>query len=287
MNSEIRLVGWDADRVMYNDLITSICAKNSPLDPQPYVQEFIENGWFSYDDVKRWADYKGLDPENPIQNVGNLADCLTDFLYNMKKEGSHDSVLTKPQTIASKQAILKGLTIADIEKISEGIEYTDGLVDAVNGFKEDGRIQSLYSDGLGPHVTYQIRKLGLDEGKGIPPIVSHGGREFLYLPGVAPNATLTGKIGKMDKAIEFMDYAKGYKIPMENIAIIDDSGSNIANLHKPVRDGGGIALGFNVTEAHKSKFHEASIPILKGDNLEPFIEIVRDPREVTIAKYCD
>ncbi len=55
----------------------------------------------------------------------------------------------------------------------------------------------------------------------------------------------------------------------------------------PVRDAGGLAVGFNVTDAHRQAFREASIPIIKGKDLTPFIEIVRDPREAVISRYCE
>ena len=53
--TRIKVVGWDADRVLYPGLSTSICAKSSELDPSPFVEEFIQKGWFSPNDVERWV----------------------------------------------------------------------------------------------------------------------------------------------------------------------------------------------------------------------------------------
>jgi hypothetical protein len=115
MNSPIVIVGWDADRVMYNDLITSICAKGSRLDSASYLKDFVEEKkWFTYDDVHRWENQTG----KKVETVGYLADMLTDFLYKMKKVDGSASVTTKQQTIEGKQAILKCLTIGDIQKLS-------------------------------------------------------------------------------------------------------------------------------------------------------------------------
>jgi hypothetical protein len=289
MTEYIKLINWDADRVMYNGLSTSICAEQSPLPVTLYLKDFIENKkWFTYDDVVSWGQEKGKDSITPIRSVGDLAECLTDFLYSMKKPGKDESVITKAQTKEGKQALLKGLSIVQIEDISEGIEYTPGLVEAVKAFKDDEIIQLLFSDGLGPHITYQIGKLGLDAGSGVPPIVEYNGKEFQYDISSHPESKLTGKIADFDKIEKFHDYLNSYlKMPLENVAVIDDSGSNVEKLHVPVRDAGGLALGFNVTDAHRPKFQENSIPIIKGENLEPFIEIVRDPREVMIARYCE
>ena len=290
MSGYIKLINWDADRVMYNGLSTSICAEKSPLRVTPYLQDFIENKkWFTYDDVLRWVEEKGKDSNIPIRNVGDLAECLTDFLYSMKKPGIDESIITKEQTKEGKQALLKGLSIAQIEEISEGIEYTQGFLEAVKAFKEDGIIQVLYSDGLGPHISYQIDKLGFDAGSGVPPIVELDGYEHQYDHSFPPEAKLTGKIVDFDKIERFHNFREAYYggIPVEKVAVIDDSGSNVEKLHVPIRDAGGLALGFNVTDAHRPKFQKNSIPIIKGNSLEPFIEIVRDPREITIARYCE
>lgn len=284
----IALVGWDADRVMYDGLSTSICAEQSPLDPMPYIDDFVERrGWFTYDDVTKWAESVGRDTETPIKTVGDLANCLTAFLYSMNKPGSDESVITKSQTIKGKQAILRGLSIAQIVEISDGIEYTDGLGEAVETFRADGRIQTLFSDGLGPHVTHQIKKLGLDDGKGVPPVIGYGNGKTVYAPYTPADAVLTGDIVEMDKIAEFRGYLECHGIPLEEVAVIDDSGSNVAKLHVPVRDAGGVAVGFNVTDAHRPTFDQNSIPVIKGDSLIPFIEIVRNPTEATLAQYCD
>jgi hypothetical protein len=287
---KIYVIGWDADLVMYPGLSTSICAEKSPLDPQIYLDDFFKKNWFTKDDVGKWA--QTYNEGKSIQTVGDLARCLTDFLYKMKK--GEVSVITKEQTIEGKQAILKGLTMKQIREISDSIEYTPGLEEAVRAFKKDGLYQTLFSDGLGPHITHQRRKLGLDAGMGIPAIITINGGEEHYndLHLSMDDASLTGKVLTFYKATGFFSHIdslrQNQKFPLENVAVIDDSGANVEILLLPVQKAGGIAIGFNPTEAHKPMFKKHSIPVLeqKERDLGPFIEIVQNPTEATIGKYC-
>jgi len=276
---KILCVGWDADRVIYPGLSTSICAEKSTLDPEPYVNEFILRKWFTEDDVNRWCEE--YNEGKGIASVGDVARMLTDFMYKM-------GIISKQQTIEGKQAILRGLTMKDIRKISEEIEYNPGLREAVETFRKEGLYQTLFSDGLGPHITYQRRKLGMDAGKGISPLIMLPGNEVVLYEDwhlAIDQATLTGSIEKMDKAKEFFKHVSKLGIPLSSVAVIDDSGSNVESLLLPVQREGGIAVGYNPTDAHRPKFEKASIPILKETNLEAFAEIVLNPKK--IGRYCE
>jgi len=285
-SGRIKVICWDADKTMYNNFITSISAEKSTLAPGPYIEDFIKNrGWFGYGDIERWK--KEFNSGNEVKSIGDLAKMLTDFLYKMTGVDGK-SVITKKQTIEGKQAILKGLTIGDIKKYSEAIEYNPGVEEAISEFKKYGIIQVIYSDGLGPHVDYQVRKLDLNAGKGVPPIVLLKGKEVVYTSGILDkdDAVLTGKIQKFAKAEAFFDYLKEIKIDMSNVAIIDDSSSNIETLFMPVIKGGGVAIAYNPTKKHRPMFEKAGIPILSGKDFRSFIKIVMNPTEETIKKYC-
>ncbi len=279
----IRVVGWDADRVAYNDISTSICSRASKLDPKPYVDKFINARWFSNNDVKRWEDYR----QRRLESVADTADMLTDFLYQLKK--GDKSVITKEQTIEGKQSLLAGLSIAEIEEISNNViidpGYTTGFQYCVSSFEHNGFYQTMFSDGLGPFINRQIERLRLDAGGGIPPMLSYNGQEFEYTPSAPKEAKLTGRISKFNKTDAFFRHLKEKGFELNEVAVIDDSGSNVETLHVPVKNGGGVALGFNVTDAHRPNFQKYGIPILKGKDLVPFAEIVADPRKINL--YCE
>jgi hypothetical protein len=171
----------------------------------------------------------------------------------------------------------------------------------VANFKRNGTFQTLFSDGLAPHIDYQLGKLGIIIGDGIPPLIEipttdiddtddsilianyatyrdHAGE-------VPTDAKLTGRIGKFNKIEKFFKYLEKVGMPMDRVAIIDDSGVNVEKLHRPVQEAGGIAIGFNVTDNHRPDFQKASIPIIKGTDLSPFYEIVRDPSKIN--QYCE
>jgi len=287
---KIKAVVWDADNVWYKGIGTSHCAKKSKLDPQPYIDGFIKDGWFTYNDVKRWAEYRQKDTNNPIQTVGDLAQCLTDFLYELKTPGSDKSIITKEQTIEGKQALLKGLTKKDIQSIAKDIEYTHGLLDSVSTFRQSGMYQTVFSDGLGPFIAYKAMELGITD-IGVVPIIVLTDDEERDFDGYnyteISDFVLIGKVKPYNKAEDMFNRLSAYD--KSEMATIDDSGNNVDSILVPVRNAGGIAIGFNPTESHIQKFKEAGIPVLqqKERSLEPFKEIVlSDGDERIIAKYC-
>ncbi|RLJ04536.1 MAG: hypothetical protein DRP18_04585 [Candidatus Aenigmatarchaeota archaeon] len=223
-----------------------------------------------------------------IQRISDVANMLTDFLYKMRRDGK--SIITKQQTIEGKQYLLKGLRIEDIVRISSSIEHSPGAEEAIQTFREHGLVQTLYSDSLGPHITYQKLKLGMNSGKGVPPIIELPDRtetEYQDSHLDIPDAKLTGRVLPFKKVNEFFAYLQKLEIPLSDVAVIDDSGANIETLLKPVQESGGLAIGYNPTDAHREKFYRHSIPVLKSFDLRAFAEIVLDPRESVIAKYCE
>lgn len=284
----INAINWDVDKVWYKDISTTYCAEASPLDPKPYLDGFLKEGWFSRDDVKKWADYVGKDPNEPIKTVGDMARCLTDFLYRIKTDDG-DSIITKEQTIKGKQSLLKDLSMRQIREIAGNVELTPGLRDAVNEFRATGMYQAAFSDGLGPFIAYIANREGMEYWGIVPAIVESGGEimpfdnSMIEMDGVF----LTGRTEKFNKSDAFFNHMKDKGYPLSSIAAIDDSGANVETL-KAIQEEGGVAIGFNPTDAHEPKFREAGIPILKQTerSLEPFREIVLNPSEETIRNYC-
>lgn len=289
---KIQAIGWDIDGVWYKGISTSHAADASTLDPAPYLKRFVEdNGWFTYDDVRRWADFAAKNSEHPIEAVGDLAQMLTDFYYKMTKPDSDEHVVTREQIVQGKQATLWGMSLRELKKIARDVPKTPGLDKAIQTFRENEMYQAAFSDGLFPFVAYLANRMGIDYVDGVPCYVDVFGTEKLFDPTMLNDndITLVGRVEKFNKAKAMFDHLKDMGYQLKNVAAIDDSASNIEPILKPVQEAGGIAIGFNPTEAHLPKFKEAGIPVLiQGEerSLEPFIEIVQDPSEATIGRYC-
>jgi len=285
-NTEI--VGWDADRVMYPCTFTSIAVEKSEFKPLPYIKELVEKRkLFTYQDLERWAEIEEKDFENLIGSMAELADFLDVLHYDVKKPNSDEPVLTNKQAVEAKNALLEGMTIRQIEEISKGIEYTPDLREVVNAFHQAGIYQTLFSDGPYPNVNCHYTKLYLEARGGVPPICDIGGREYPYYDEIPKGAVLTGRTVKFDKVTAFFDHVKKKRVPLRNVAVIDDSALNVERLHVPVRNAGGLALGFNVKDSQRPKFEEYGIPVIRGNSLEPFKEIVFNPKNAVIGTYCD
>lgn len=310
--SHVKAIVWDVDKVWYGDISTNICAERSPLDPKPYMQRFVEgDGWFSYSDFGLWEDFHGGHPPSgdPVVKAGALAQMLTEFYYEWGKNPRTDetlnpdvveerraagedipSLITRAQLIEGKQAVLSGMNIKLISEIAASTEYTPGLVEAVKAFREAGLYQAAFSDGFGPFVHWHTKNLGMGHAKVTPAYMDVNGDVVPFEPWMLYYGTIlfTGRAGEFDKAeAAFMHMAEeGYGKGV--LAAIDDSGSNVELLLLPIHQNGGVAVGFNPTEAHKPVFRRHGIPILDQDepSLEPFMEIVRDPRLEVMGRYC-
>jgi hypothetical protein len=299
-------VGWDADQVLYAGLITSMCAEYSTLDPEPFVSKYIEEGLFTQDDVDTWINE--YNDGKPIERIADVANMATDFFYTMRREGQR--ILEKEDTKRVKQGLLRGLTMQDIIVVSDRIEqdpgYNPGALEAIRMIRGRGIAQALYSDGLGPHIVHQCRKLGMDAGEGVPPIVRYpaGTRlpngtevtdpkgkvvQFEAIDLAVPTVELTGEIVKFDKATRLFGYLQNNgpterKPRLDSLAVIDDSTANITPLLRSVHQAGGIAIAYPVKDKDKSEFQQAGIPVLDDTDLRKFAEIVLDRSK--LEKYC-
>ncbi|MBN2101672.1 MAG: hypothetical protein JW716_02255 [Candidatus Aenigmarchaeota archaeon] len=283
--SNIVLVGWDFDKVAHDSYTTSILAEYNKADPAEHVSYLKQRGIFTDTDVSRWQqDFGGRE----IKTISDLAAFMTAGLYEMKKPGSDDPLISKENVKAGKQYILRGATIDDAKRASEGIRYINGFEAATEAFRKAGLSQSLFSDGMGPMIDHQRIKHRMTAGGGVPPILDIGGVKTTYsvIHLNSPTAVLTGETEKYNKIQNFFNYLIRAKTPLSQVAVIDDSGENVEHLLKPVMEAGGIAIGFNPTKAHTGQFVKAGIPILVQEekSLEPFIDIVQDRR--TIGRHC-
>lgn len=137
-------------------------------------------------------------------------------------------------------------------------------------------------------VDYQIERLGLDAGGGMPPFVkTPEGEKILYTDGkdIPDGAELTGEVEwEHHKVKKFYATVEEKNCNSDEVAVIEDSIWDLYSLLVPVKIGGGIAVGFNIREKDRPKFEEAGIPVIKENNLEGFKEIVLNPK--SIRKYC-
>jgi hypothetical protein len=284
---KISAVCWDVDKVWYRGISTSYLAEKSDLEPRPLLEGFLSQGWFSPTDVDRWAITRRGGAEDPIKSAKDLADLLTDFHYQMKRQASDRPIITMKQLREGKQAILRGLTMKQIKEVADSIQYSPGLLEAIEAFRRSGLYQAAFSDGLAPFIIYHVKRTGLDYGEGAPTIVKLDDEEMLFENWMLERDSirLAGKAPEFDKAKKLFAHLKEQGYSLSDIAIIDDSGINIEPLLLPIHQAGGIALGYNPTEAHKPIFRKYTIPVLKSQDLRAFAEIVADRNKV--SEYCE
>ena len=283
------IVGWDLDQVGHLSYTTTRLAEKSPVDPTSKLKGYVAKGLLSEAYLTAWETANG-----PVgTSTKRAADMATDGLYSWglsesgtiivpedvaaeKAKGtSVKPALDKGAVVKIKQNLLGGLTFADAKRIAE-LEFTEGFVDAIDDFRQGGLKQTLYSDGAGMVVDNLVKRFGLNSGGGVPPYVEIEGRRVLY-PGydsTPDSATLIGEVEKFDKTGAFFDYLKREGIDLDQVAVIDDSGANVPTLLKPVKDAGGLAVGFNVSKAYRPDFEKAGLEIVEGKSLEPFKELV-------------
>ena len=290
MSRKIVLVGWDFDQVGHLSYTTTRLAEKSSVDPTSKLKSYVEKWLLPPSYLAGWEQVNG-----PVgTSTKRAADMATDGLYNWGKTESGlilppdqfkdakargdkvEPALSKDAVVRIKQNLLGGLTFADAKRIADELEFTEGFVDAIDSFRRGGLRQTLYSDAAGMVVDNLVKRFGLNSGGGVPPYVEIEGRRVLY-PGydfTPDSATLTGDVEKFDKAMAFFDYLKREGIDLDQVAVIDDSGANVATLLKPVKDAGGLAVGFNVSKAYRPDFEKAGLEIVEGKSLKPFKELV-------------
>jgi phosphoserine phosphatase len=284
---KISAVCWDVDKVWYPGISTSYLAERSNLDPGPLLEGFLSQGWFDLADIDRWAVTRRGGAKDPIKRITDLSELLTDLHYEMRRQDSDNPVITMEQCRGGKQAILRGLTMKQIKEVSASIQYSPGLLEAVEAFKRSRLYQAAFSDGLAPLIIYHVQRLGLDYGEAAPTIVELDAEERLFENWMLErdDIKLAGKTAEFDKAKKLLTHLKEQGYPLSDVAIIDDSGINIEPLLLPIHQAGGIALGYNPTEVHKPIFRKYSIPVLKSLDLRAFAEIVADRKK--ISDYCE
>jgi len=283
----ISAICWDVDKIWYQGHSVDFLAGKSNVDPGPLLQGFLSRGWFSLADVERWAVTRRKEAKGSIESAKDLSDLLRDFHFEMTMEGSDKPIITMNQLRAGGQAIIRGLTMAQIREAADSIEYSPGLLEAMATFRRHGLYQAAFSDAPAPFIIYYVKRLGLDYGEAAPTMVQVGDEEMLFEQWMLQrdDIRLAGGTGDFDKATPVLAHLKEWGHALSGVAIIDDSAANIERLLLPIWQAGGIAIGYNPTEAHRPIFRKYSIPILRGLDLRAFAEIVADRGK--IREYCE
>jgi hypothetical protein len=288
-----KLVIWDVDKVWYPDLGTTYASMGSRGDGRKFVEEGLANNWYTQENIDAWQAYRTVQGKNnDLGSIHNVATMYTDFFKTPESTGEGKTIFTKTETIQRKQALLKGLTMADVRAVADGYvlpNLTPGLKEAVAEFRAMGLHQAAISDGLAPLIYYVTSQptTRMDYAWATPAFVDvNGRREEFQRHWISRNdVVLLGETpensSKNPRAL-----MRAGEYGFDKTAAIDDSAANINGQLKPIQDRGGMAVGFYPLKHDYEKFEAAGIPILNGGSpdLRPFIEIVKDPRKIN--EYC-
>jgi hypothetical protein len=284
---KIRAVCWDVDKVWYPGISTSYLAEKSDLDPGPLLEGFLSQGWFGPADVDSWAITRRGGAKDPIKSAKDLADLLTDFHYEMRRQDSDRPIIAMKQLREGKQAILRGLTMKQVKEVADSIQYSPGLLEAIEAFRQSRLYQVAFSDAPAPFIIYHVKRMDLDYGEAAPTIVKLDDEERLFENWMLErdDIRLAGKAAEFDKTKKLLTHLREQGYSLSDVAIIDDSGINIEPLLLPIHQAGGIALGYNPTEAHRPIFRKYAIPVLKSQDLRAFAESVAERNKIN--EYCE
>ena len=244
------------------------------------LEELVQKNLFPNEEIEIWKKYNDV---GSIKNTDEVIKTLSVRLCQLK----NGKVITREQKLEAFYSLLKGLTLENVIRISSSIDYNPGAREAIKMLGEEV-IQTLYTDDPWPCVDYQIRELGIISGKGAVPVLElPEGRRKEYNPSLLfrCDAKLTGEVKPLNKSQEFAKYLKRLGIDLKEVAAID-SPENMETLSR-VQEAGGVAIGYPNKDEDIEKFSRNSIPVLKDRDLRGFAEIVLDPRESVIGRYCE
>lgn len=243
--------------------------------PYPIKMEDLEAGF------KKWEENYN---NGPITTIGELATCLTDLRHKLKVFPS------SAQTIYTKNAILNGLTLKRIKEIADELPYNPGCEECIDEIHEDDFAQYLFSNSNWALIDAVARKFGFAYNEGaVPWLKATEEASIQYTPGLyGGNDVLDGEIDKYNKKERVLPYLENEKINPEDVVAIDDTEIDMLN---ELRKKGATVIGFfnindrDMKERDLDKMNELGIPVL-FNGLHNFAEIVMNPNERTIGKYC-
>jgi hypothetical protein len=297
-SSIIQLAVWDLDGVAYEGRATTYLSGGSKMPPAYFLKRFRDEcgkpGPLSdisptvlFERLFEWE----IDHDTRIDTMKKLGTALTDLRHEY-------GLFTSKHTKYTKNAILEGVSMADVNRIMEDVPLNEGFEEAVTRLHEAEMLQAVFSNANYPVAVFFRERYGMAHGEGIPVLVRrgpsgvlhapdvYGNHDFLYTPGMHgdPGVVFSGRITEKgwDKLGPFRRYVERSGVQLKRTAAIDDGH---IELLRAVQEGGGLAVGYKVDEAERDGFRKMSVPVLKGDDLRGFAEIVLDRGKV--AEYCE
>ncbi|MHC4165425.1 MAG: HAD family hydrolase [Planctomycetota bacterium] len=267
MNRTIKLIAWDHDRVLIPSLVTSELAIRNTLSSDPFLAELLCTGRVSPSDIEQWCQSEN----RQIAHISDLADFLTDSLYDMSgPDGT--SLLTKSEVIEQKQKLLRGLSVADIYRAMEEIPLTEGINKVVGRCHARNISQIIISDTLDIAVRWQVNRLGMTAGFGVPAVLDLEGIQLEQeatqeLAAPWPReARLSGKVLPFNKARCLWTFCDENRVRLSEVAVVDDSAANIEALFRPILEAHGLAIAFGPSAKDEEAFLAIGIPVIHRED---------------------
>ncbi len=278
----IRMVLWDLDGVAYEGRATTHLSDSSKIDVKYFKERFYQEcgqpGALQDIDGKRFlrclADWE-TDKGTNIDTVKKLGSALTDLRHFY-------GLFTDKHTKYTKNAILEGISMADVNQIMDAVQLNPGFSETAWGFSGSGIGQAALSNASYPVAVYFANRFGMRHGEGVPVKVidRRSDQEMWYSPEMHgdPNVVFAGEIDstwdKVEPAKNFLS-RNGILVP-ETAAIDDDNVPMLEAIHA----GGGLAVGYKPKDKYRDRMRSKEIPILKGDDIRGFAVVVRDRTKV-------
>ncbi|TKJ32913.1 MAG: hypothetical protein CEE38_22080 [Planctomycetes bacterium B3_Pla] len=267
LNRTIKLIAWDHDRVLIPSLVTSELAIRNTLSPDPFLAELLSTGRVSPSDIEQWCRSEN----RQIAQISDLADFLTASLYDMSgPDGT--SLLNKSEVVEQKQKLLRGLSVADIYGAMEEIPLTKGIDEVVERCQSRNISQIIISDTLDIAVRWQVNRLGMTAGFGVPAVLDF---EDIQLEQETtqeqaapwlPEARLSGKVLPFNKAGCLWTFCNKNGVRLSDVAVVDDSAANIEALFRPILEAHGLAIAFGPSAKDEEAFLSIGIPVVHRED---------------------
>jgi len=263
--SRISHVIWNLDDVAYKDRATTIMAAASGFKPDYFIEKFTDECGKrgALFDIKSDRFVKCLmewqEDNQPINSVKALGSALTDFRHKYK-------LFTSKHTKYTKNAILEGISMSDVNEVMSSVPLDDGFERAAEGLHDIGIKQFIFSNASYPVVIYFKERYDMDYGEGLPVMVICDDKEKEYIPDMhgRSDTTFTGVADyNWDKLEHFVEYMEDQDIPLNRVAAIDDDHAKILRV---VDNDGGFAVGYNVKEEDKHNYDGTDIHIIEGES---------------------
>ncbi len=263
----IKFILWDLDGVVYDGRGTTYLSYGSNVPVDYFIERFEsecgKEGPLKDIDATEFREYlKRWEKENrSIDSVGVLGQVLTDLRHVY-------GLFTSNHTKYTKNAILEGISIAEVNEIMRNVPLNKGFRETVKSFKNEGKKQLMFSNASYPIAVFFAKEYEMDYVEAIPVIVKTGNSEYIYTPDMygRDDVKLAGKLAdeKWDKLEPFKNYVKREGTLISEIAAVDDDHVHILSF---VKENNGCAVGYKPWKK-RTQFQELGIEIVEEDLMD-------------------